>query len=84
MIMMSGMGSWLEAGVDKRQLGMSVATVLLEKSGDQVPEWTLEHTETLEQLRSLSSGHRTVEQRRYDVDLETWSEEGRKQVNTLF
>ena len=37
MMLMSGMGSWLEAGVDKRQLGMSVATVLLERSGDQVP-----------------------------------------------
>ena len=71
--LMSGMGSWLEADPVKRQLGMVVATVMLERLDSSLPEWTLEDTETLVIMRSLATPGRQVDQVKYEVSLETWS-----------
>ena len=67
-----GMTHWLEADRVKRHLGMVVATVVLETLGGQAPEWGLEADDLLNTMRSLTLKTRSIENVKFDVDIDTW------------
>jgi len=80
--LMSGMTHWLEADRVKRQLGMSVATVILETLGGQAPEWGLEDDALLETMRSLTLETRSIEDLKFDVNLDAWDSSDHSQFTS--
>ena len=65
-----GVTAWLEAGKEKRGLGLALVSAVLERLGERGPEWQQESEQVLEHLRGLCGGqgeeqvvvgdHRTV------------------------
>jgi len=79
-VLMKGMVFWLEASRDKRLLGMSLATVVLQKLGGSVPEWHLENNNLLDQLEFLAKGNRPASEEYEEVDLDKqWETENDEQ-----
>ena len=77
-VLMTGVPHWLEADRVKRQLGLSVATAVLERLEGPAPEWTIEDKQTLEVMRSLTHEERRIEESKCDVDLEQWGKQEEK------
>ena len=73
--LMSGMQFWLEADINKRQLGMSVATVILDRLGGPVPDWNLEDEDTLKIMKLLSAENRQIQEDNLQFDIDKWDSE---------
>ena len=80
--LMAGMMFWLEADINKRQLGMSVATVMLDKLGGPVPDWNIEDRNTLEIMESLAEENRLLQEVKLEFDIDKWDLEDTMKLNT--
>jgi len=50
-----GVGVWLEAGREKRELGMVTATAMLKRAGGSVPDWEIQDTRLLQEFEQLAT-----------------------------
>merc|ERR550519_2431632 len=69
-VVAGGVAAWLEAGRTRRELGMCVVTVILERFGeDKLPQWEIENVKLLEELKELTK-EATIDNVKIDIKAE--------------